>query len=131
MKFYTLDTALTFGKYEGLTLDLVIAGEPRYINWCIINLDHFYISEEDLDLICQRYPNFKLSQQAQEVLEGKYESLLAQDIDEDDLWDDHFENSRESYGMYAGSYAQDVEGLSDNFINDVLGGEPDAYWNID
>ncbi len=42
---------------------------------------------------------------------------------------DHFE--RESYGQYAGSYAQDVEGLSDDFINDVLDGDPDAYWNID
>lgn len=24
-----------------------------------------------------------------------------------------------------------MEGLSDNYINDVLDGEPDAYWNID
>ena len=37
----------------------------------------------------------------------------------------------ESYGNYSGTYAQDVAGLSDNFIDDVLGGEPEAYWNID
>ena len=38
---------------------------------------------------------------------------------------------RPSYGAYAGTYAQDVAGLSDDFISDVLDGEPDAYWNID
>ena len=35
------------------------------------------------------------------------------------------------YGEYAGSYAQDVMGYSDNTINDAFDGEPDAYWNID
>lgn len=44
-------------------------------------------------------------------------------------YDDYYE--REYYGQYSGSYAQDVEGLSDDFINDVLDGDPDAYWNID
>ena len=35
------------------------------------------------------------------------------------------------YGEYAGSYAQDVMGYSDDVINDALDGDPDAYWNID
>lgn len=26
---------------------------------------------------------------------------------------------------------KDIEGLSDNFINDIFDGDPDAYWNID
>ena len=30
-----------------------------------------------------------------------------------------------------GTYVQDVEGWSDQMINDALDGEPDAYWNID
>lgn len=46
-----------------------------------------------------------------------------------DPYDDYYE--RESFGQYEGSYAQDIEGLSDDFINDVLDGDPDAYWNID
>lgn len=25
----------------------------------------------------------------------------------------------------------DLEGCDDDFIDDVLGGEPEAYWNID
>lgn len=32
---------------------------------------------------------------------------------------------------YAGTYVSDVMGWSDEEINDVLDGEPDAYWNID
>jgi len=35
------------------------------------------------------------------------------------------------FGKYSGTYAQDIEGLNDDFIDDALGGEPDAYWNID
>jgi hypothetical protein len=35
------------------------------------------------------------------------------------------------YGEFAGSYAQDVMGYSDDVINDAFEGDPDAYWNID
>ena len=35
------------------------------------------------------------------------------------------------YGEFAGSYAQDVMGYSDELINDAFDGDPDAYWNID
>ncbi|RNI22612.1 hypothetical protein [Rufibacter latericius] len=41
------------------------------------------------------------------------------------------QESEEPFGQYSGSYAQEIEGLSDDFINDVLDGDPDAYWNID
>lgn len=35
------------------------------------------------------------------------------------------------YGAYAGSYAQDVMGYSDDVIDDVFEGDPENYWNID
>lgn len=35
------------------------------------------------------------------------------------------------YGVFAGTYAQDVAGFSDDVINDAFDGKPDAYWNID
>lgn len=44
-------------------------------------------------------------------------------------YDDYYEDS--TYERYNGSYAQDVEGWSDQDIDDVLDGDPDAYWNID
>lgn len=35
------------------------------------------------------------------------------------------------YGEYEGCYAQDGMGYSDDVIDDVFEGDPDAYWNID
>lgn len=36
-----------------------------------------------------------------------------------------------TYNRYNGSYAQDVMGFSDDDIDEILDGDPDAYWNID
>lgn len=47
----------------------------------------------------------------------------------EDYQDDFYEY--EDYSKYSGTYAHDVEGLSDDFIDNVLDGDPDAYWNID
>lgn len=44
------------------------------------------------------------------------------------LWDEPYGSH---YGEYAGSYAQDVEGYSDDVIDDAFDGDPEAYWNID
>lgn len=45
--------------------------------------------------------------------------------------EDYLERDEETYDEYNGSYAQDVEGWSDQMINDALDGDPEAYWNID
>ncbi len=37
----------------------------------------------------------------------------------------------EHYEEFAGTYAQDVAGYSDEDIYDAFDGDPDAYWNID
>lgn len=53
-------------------------------------------------------------------------------MEEDYYYDDecNYDDER-TYENYNGSYAQDVEGWSDQDIDDVLDGDPDAYWNID
>ena len=38
---------------------------------------------------------------------------------------------RPTYERYAGSYAQDEMGYSDNDIDTIFDGDPSAYWNID
>lgn len=59
------------------------------------------------------------------------------DYDFEEMGYSNYDSEEESvgygrtYGMYAGSYAQDVEGYSDEAINDAFDGDPDAYWNID
>jgi hypothetical protein len=51
-------------------------------------------------------------------------------FEQKDQGSDEFNGTR-SHRKYEGTYAQNIERLSDDFIDDVLGGEPDAYWNID
>lgn len=50
---------------------------------------------------------------------------------EEEEYDDNSWYDEDNYYKYKGSYAQDVMGLSDEFIDDVLDGDPEAYWNID
>ena len=45
-------------------------------------------------------------------------------------YDDYYDEE-ESYEKYNGTYAQDIRGFSDQVIDDVFDGDPDAYWNID
>jgi hypothetical protein len=47
----------------------------------------------------------------------------------DDYENDYYD--RRTYDDYNGSFAQDQMGWSDQDINDVFGGDADAYWNID
>lgn len=130
MRFYTLDTEFTFGKYEGKTVKEILEIQPSYLDWCAINLDHFYISDEIISEIKVIKPDFTITEEGKQKLADKYSTWEnEQQQDDYDDYDDY--DRRESYGQYAGSYAQDVEGLSDDFINDVLDGDPDAYWNID
>lgn len=44
-------------------------------------------------------------------------------------WD--YQEDDSSYGRYAGSYAQDEMGYSDDDIDTIFDGDPSAYWNID
>lgn len=43
----------------------------------------------------------------------------------------YYEDDERTYDNYNGSYVQNLEGWSDQDIDDALDGEPDAYWNID
>ena len=61
-----------------------------------------------------------------------YHSCYNDDYDDYNEYDDYDPYYEEpTYENYNGSYAQDVEGWSDQDIDDVFDGDPDAYWNID
>lgn len=56
------------------------------------------------------------------------------DFDPESYYEEEYDPDfyeEETYERYNGSYAQDVEGWSDQDIDDVFDGDPDAYWNID
>lgn len=46
-------------------------------------------------------------------------------------YEDYDDGYGSHYNEYAGTYAQDVAGYSDETIDAAFDGEPDAYWNID
>lgn len=51
---------------------------------------------------------------------------------EEEIYDDDYDfNDEKTNTRYNGSYAQDIEGWSDDDIDIVFEGDPDAYWNID
>ena len=131
MKFYDLNTEFTFGKYEGKTIRDVLEIQPKYLDWCAINLDHFYISEEVIEEIKTIIIDFKISEEGNNKLSEKYKKWEREQEDYNDNYDDYDYRGKPTYENYNGSYAQDVEGWSDQDINDAFDGDPDAYWNID
>ena len=122
VKEYFAETIIGFGRFCGQRLSEIVTIQPDYIEWCIIHLDHFYISEDTIDNLTKINSNFIVDAQTQSILEEKSKKVYRKDYD-------NYE--KPSYGKYRGSYAQDYEGLSDDFIDNVLDGFEDAYWNID
>lgn len=129
MKYYDLNTEFTFGKYKGRTVQDVLNIQPSYIDWCAVYLDHFFITNETISELKSLNKDFSLTEKGLKRLDEKF-----------DNWKTDRENYRKSknyhhrertFDNYSGSYAQEVEGWSDEDIDDVFDGYPDAYWNID
>jgi hypothetical protein len=117
MKYYYSDTIFTFGKYKGKTLDEVMQLDPDYVDWCLANLDHFALGDDEFT------SNLKTS--------SKRTRRFYDDDNYEDDWSDD-----DSFGSY-GQKSFDIYGggptghLSDDFIDNVLDGDPMNYWNID
>lgn len=130
MKFYNLDTEFTFGKFEGKTVKDILNLDPNYLEWCAVHLDQFCMTDEVIEQIWAIMPGFALSEEAKQSLKDKFDNwqnvLKREQMDHDD---ESYEQA--TYENYNGSYAQDIEGWSDQDIDDVFDGDPDAYWNID
>jgi hypothetical protein len=124
MKFYTLDTEFTFGKFSGKTIREVIEIQPDYIDWCATNLDHFYITDEIITEIKAIIPSFVISEEGQSKLTEKYETWESQQQDNDD--NDDYDDYSPSYEKYGGAY-----GYDDDTIDSAFEGNPENYWNID
>jgi len=43
MNSYQITEIINFGKFKGKTLQEIFEVELSYVQWCILNLDHFYI----------------------------------------------------------------------------------------
>ena len=51
--------------------------------------------------------------------------------EQEDYYDEYDDSEERHYEEFAGTYAQEVAGYSDEDIYDIFDGNPEAYWNID
>lgn len=83
--------------------------------------------EEECSLVDDRYLD-KLD----DFFHWPYEEESIEDDNESDYDSCYYREHREErYDKYNGSYAQDELGYSDDDIDTIFDGNPDAYWNID
>lgn len=124
MKAYDLNTTFTFGKYKGKTLQEVIESDESYVNWCICNLDHYYITESTLKEIEHAIPAFSLNSQAIEKLAEKRGTYKA-----DSTYEEYaeFERGIESTTHEYGGY----NGFDDLAIEVAFEGDPENTWNVE
>ena len=104
MKFYDLETEFTFGKFSSKKIKDVIKEQPSYIDWCSINLDHFYISDEVIEEIKGIKPDFSISDKAKQKLDEKYSSW---EEEQDDYHNDDFDDYDD--GDWGGLYGEEAE----------------------
>ena len=131
-----LDDKFHFGKFTGCTFAEVVEYNPEYISWVLENVSGsmcvFGASViEELRLI---FPHFEISPSFQAMRNqriAEFENLEDEDYEEFDNRSFYDDCESPTYGRYAGSYAQDELGYSDDDIDTIFDGDPDAYWNID
>ncbi len=153
--FLSLRDVFEFGRYRWLSLSDVLELNPDYVKWCMYHVSFpFYLSKDTLLEIEQVYPLFlitrdfmtKYKERSSQIIrcnqiERNEENSTVTEMD-DAIFNSEFDNEswdiermryeeEGEYERYGGTYVQDVMDWSDEDIDDVLDGEPDAYWNID
>lgn len=88
MKYYDLETVFSFGKFNGLSLSKVLSIQPSYVNWCLENLDHFYISEESQFEIKSIYKDFTINEDKMCFETEDYDDFDSESNYEDDSYED-------------------------------------------
>lgn len=138
--FYHLSDVFKFGAYKGLTLSDVIDTETNYIYWCLKNIREFILTDSVMEEIHRIYPGKydSLQFEKQRLANIEYCHITYSEAFENEgteyneyFNDDSWEIEQPTYGRYAGSYAQDEMGYSDDDIDTIFDGDPFAYWNID
>jgi hypothetical protein len=128
-----------FGKHKGRTVRQVVDEDPRYIGWCVQRLNVVGFAQEVIDEVLPKLPVG--SRQTVEALNKRKIAKNAEQggdfvaymdareeerIREREAEQEYEEMYRKRYDEYGG-----IHDLDDDYINDVLDGCPEAYWNID
>lgn len=138
MEINNLNDEFRFGKFNGCTLGEIMMTNPDYVIWAAKNVEGKWccFTENAIHELNTMFPDFNYDDsflQAVERQRNEYEEShrLNEAYDYDDSYDEPSYYEEQTYGRYAGSYAQDEMGYSDEEIDIVFEGDPSAYWNID
>ncbi len=137
--FNHLDDKFHFGKFRGCSLGEVLMFSPDYVRWVIEHVSGriCVIYDSTIEEIKTIFPGFLITEDFEYYRKLRLqENQESEDNFEDyDDNDDYFEyvdyREERTYNKYGGSWAQDVEGYSDDEIDTIFDGDPTAYWNID
>lgn len=134
-QFESIENRFNFGKYNGLSLSDVMEINPSYLEWCLSKCDgvHILIEDNVISQLRKAFPEYPITDSFIELCEQRqydFDSEIEEEVEND--FRNYIENNEpDTYGRYAGSYAQDEMGYSDDDIDTIFDGEPSAYWNID
>lgn len=131
--FHHLSDTFKFGSYKGFTLSDVIDMGSSYIYWCVYNIKRFLLEDSVMEEIHLIYPNQYTSPTFEKARKNNLNHWMdeyEEDYADEDYYDG-LDDDSPTYDRYGGSYAQDVMGYSDDDIDTIFDGDPDAYWNID
>lgn len=96
--------------------------------------DYKHVSNSDENNICSKPLNETEERGSWDESSSIYREIY--DDEDDDEYNEDYEDyspdqDEPTYDRYNGSYAQDEMGYSDDEIDTIFDGDPDAYWNID
>jgi hypothetical protein len=118
-KIYSISTELNFGKFKGFSLKMILETQSNYINFCVLKLDHFCISNETLDDIKKIKPLFTLSQEEENVNSNKLKKWFAE---ETEYKNNKQQDGQSKYDFDYASHENDLMdlGYSEDYYNDDL-----------
>ena len=134
--FASLEDKFNFGRYQGLSLADVLDINSSYLSWCIKHCTSmiFQLTDSAVEEIRAVYPKFIMDSLFEDKRIRNLYRHHNEELNDNYVadWDDSsdYEEPR-TYDRYGGSWAQDVEGYSDDDIDTILDGDPSAFWNID
>jgi hypothetical protein len=137
MKSYRKETEIGFGKHKGKTISEVTQLEPSYLNWCMVNLEHFYISDEVLSEMHEQGLVFSFNAEAEAIRKQKLEKIEAKmeaSTEDYDPCRRSWSHEELAEGDWNYSYQNPAHDPDENPWIDVFGPGDEAeaaYWNTD
>ena len=55
IKYYQLGEVMPFGKYKGVSIEVMIETDPKYVQWLLDNVDNFYLSDGSKKRLQERF----------------------------------------------------------------------------